>query len=140
MRRLLSTGSRPRCGPFGWSAPEDDGSRFEVDAVFDHLTIPKLAPEAYLRATVTNSSPVLLLPGHASLFHGAESVGATDLGTVATGEEFELHLGGDGRVRVERELLRRSTGKAMIGGTSRTSSVDVAYEVTVENHRAGRSG
>ncbi len=25
LRRLLSTGSRPRCGPFGWSAPEDDG-------------------------------------------------------------------------------------------------------------------
>lgn len=88
---------------------------------------------------VTNSSPVLL-PGRASLFHDAEFAGATDLGTVATGEEFELHLGVDDRVRAERELLHRSPGKAMIGGTSGTSSVDVAYEVTVENHRTGQSG
>lgn len=82
----------------------------------------------------------MLLPGRASLFHDAEFAGATDLGTVATGEEFELHLGVDDRVRAERELLHRSPGKAMIGGTSGTSSVDVAYEVTVENHRTGQSG
>ncbi|MFZ2057349.1 MAG: DUF4139 domain-containing protein [Acidimicrobiales bacterium] len=107
-------------------------ARFEVGAALDHLTIPKLAPEAYLRATVTNSSPVLLLPGPASVFHDAEYVGATDLGTVAPGEEFELHLGVDDRVRVERALRRKSTGKAVIGGTR---SIEVAYEITVENHR-----
>jgi uncharacterized protein (TIGR02231 family) len=107
-------------------------ARFELDAALDHLTIPKLAPEAYLRATVTNSSPLLLLPGPASVFHDVEYVGATDLGTVAPGEEFELHLGVDDRIRVERLLRRKSTGKAVIGGTR---SVEVAYEITVENHR-----
>ena len=107
-------------------------ARFEVDAALDHLTIPKLAPEAYLRATVTNTSPVLLLPGPASVFHDTEYVGPTELGTVASGEEFELHLGVDDRIRVERVLRRRSTAKAIIGGTR---SVEVAYEITVENHR-----
>ncbi len=107
-------------------------ARFDLEAALDHLTIPKLAPEAYLRATVTNSSSVLLLPGPASVFHGAEYVGATALGTVAPGEDFELHLGMDDRVRVERVLRRRSTAKAIIGATR---SVEVAYEITVENHR-----
>jgi uncharacterized protein (TIGR02231 family) len=107
-------------------------ARFDLEAVIDHLTIPKLAPEAYLRATVTNSSSVLLLPGPASVFHDAEYVGATDLGTVAPGEEFELHLGMDDRVRVERVLRRRSTAKAIIGASR---GVEVAYEITAENHR-----
>jgi uncharacterized protein (TIGR02231 family) len=105
---------------------------FELDAALDHLTIPKLAPEVYLRATVTNSSGVLLLPGPANVFHDAEYVGATRLKTVAPGEDLELQLGIDERVRVERELRRRSTSKAIIGGTR---SIDVAYEITVENHR-----
>ena len=49
------------------------------------------------------------------------------------GEEFELQLGVDDRIRVrKRELRRRSTGKTMLGGTR---SIDIAYEITVENHR-----
>ena len=53
---------------------------------------------------------------------------------MAAGEEFELQLGVDDQIRVERKLRRRSTGKAVIGGTR---TIDVGYETTVENHRAG---
>lgn len=107
-------------------------ARFELDAALDHVTVPALAPEAYLRATVTNSTEVLLLPGPANVFHGAEYVGATALETVAPGEEFELQLGVDDRIRVERDLRRRSTSKAILGGTR---SIEVAYEISVQNHR-----
>jgi uncharacterized protein (TIGR02231 family) len=91
-----------------------------------------MAPEAYVRATVTNASPLLLLPGPARVFHDAQFAGETCLETVAGGEEFELQLGVDDQIRVERELRRRSTTKAVIGGTR---TIDVAYEITVENHR-----
>jgi uncharacterized protein (TIGR02231 family) len=107
-------------------------ARLELDAKLDHLTVPALAPEAYLRATVTNDSEVMLLPGAANVFHEEEFVGQTRLETVAPGEELEVQLGVDDRVRVERELRRRTVGKAVLGGTR---SVDVAYEITVENHR-----
>ncbi len=122
------------------AVPADGGphktmvARFDLDAALDHLAVPALAPEAYLRATVTNSSPLLLLPGPARVFHESQFVGETALETVAAGEEFELQLGVDDQVRVERELRRRSTGKAVIGGTR---TIDIAYEITVENHRAG---
>ena len=53
------------------------------------------------------------------------------LESVAAGEELELQLGVDDQIRVERELRRRSTSKAVIGGTS---TIDIAYEITVENH------
>jgi len=124
------------------SVPADGGphktmvARFELDAALDHLVVPALAAEAYLRATVTNTSSLLLLPGPARVFHGTGFVGQTSLETVAAGEEFELQLGVDDQIRVERQLRRRSTGKAVIGGTR---TVDVGYEITVENHRADKT-
>jgi uncharacterized protein (TIGR02231 family) len=124
------------------AVPADGGphttsiGRFGLDAALDHLAVPVLAPEAYLRATVTNTSPLLLLPGPARVFHGTQFVGETSLATVAAGEEFELQLGVDDQIRVERKLRRRSTSKAVIGGTR---TIDVGYEITVENHRTGKS-
>jgi uncharacterized protein (TIGR02231 family) len=111
-------------------------ARFELDAALDHLAVPVLAPEAYARATVTNTSSLLLLPGPARVFHGSRFVGETALETVAAGEEFELQLGVDDQIRVERQLRRRSTSKAMLGGTR---TIDVAYEITVENHRQNQA-
>ena len=56
------------------------------------------------------------------------------LETVAPGEEFELQLGVDDRIRIERTLRRRATSKAVIGA-SRT--VDIGYETVVRSHRQG---
>ncbi len=109
-------------------------AQFELAAVLDHLAVPVLAAEAYLRATVTNSSPLLLLPGQARVFHESQFAGETALETVAAGEEFELQLGVDDQIRVERELRRRNVSKAVIGGTR---TIDIGYEITVENHRPG---
>lgn len=106
-------------------------ARFDAGTALDYLTIPALAPEAYLRATIQNGS-LLLLPGPARIFRGSQFTGATELETIAPGEEFEVQLGVDDEVRVERKLRRRSTSKAVIGGTR---TIDIAYEITVENHR-----
>ncbi|MGH3247743.1 MAG: mucoidy inhibitor MuiA family protein [Trebonia sp.] len=103
----------------------------EADASLDYLTVPVLAPEAYLRATVTNG-PLLLLPGLARIFHGPQFVGETHLDSVAPGEEFEVQLGVDDQIKVERKLRRRTTSKAVLGSTR---TIDIAYEITVENHR-----
>jgi uncharacterized protein (TIGR02231 family) len=124
------------------AVPADGGphktmvAQFALDAALDHLAIPVLAAEAYVRATVTNTSPLLLLPGPARVFHGTQFTGETFLETVAAGAEFELQLGVDDQIKVERELRRRSTSKAVIGGTR---TIDVAYEITVENHRPDKA-
>ena len=125
---------RPLAVPADGRPQKTSIARFELDATLDHLTVPVLAPEAYLRATAVNSSSLLLLPGPARVFHGSQFTGETTLETVAAGEEIELQLGVDDQVRVERQLKRRSTGKAVIGGTR---TIDIGYEITVENHRGG---
>jgi uncharacterized protein (TIGR02231 family) len=127
---------RPLAVPADGGPHKTSIGRFGLDAALDHLAVPALAAEAYLRATVTNTSPLLLLPGPARVFHGPQFVGETSLPTVAAGEEFELQLGVDDQIRVERTLRRRSTGKAVIGGTR---TIDIGYEITVENHRAGKT-
>jgi uncharacterized protein (TIGR02231 family) len=102
-----------------------------LEAALDHVTAPRLGPEVHLRATITNTSDLLLLPGPARVFHDAELVASTALELVAPGEEIELYLGTDDRVRVERKLVRRSTSKALLGGTR---SVEIGYETTLQAH------
>jgi uncharacterized protein (TIGR02231 family) len=103
----------------------------DLEATLDYLTVPALAAEAYLRATVTNGQ-LLLLAGHARIFHGAQFAGQTRLEPVAPGEEFEVQLGVDDQIKVERKLQRRATSKAVLGSTR---TIDIGYEITVANHR-----
>lgn len=131
---LVYTVARPLAVPGDGAPHKTLVAAFDAAAVLGYLTVPVLAPEAYLRATVTNG-PLLLLPGQARIFHGAQFVGETHLETVAPGEEFEVQLGVDDQLKVERKLRRRTTGKAMLGGTR---TIDIAYEITVENHRDRR--
>lgn len=127
---------RPLAVPADGDPHKTTVAAIEAGARLDHLVVPALAAEAYLRATVTNGSRLLLLPGPARVFHEAQYVGETALETVAPGEEFELQLGVDDQIRVERELRRRSASKAVIGGTR---TIDIAYEITVENHRPSQA-
>ncbi len=94
------------------------------------MTVPKIAEEAYLRAKITNTTESILLPGPANIFHEDEFVGTTSLETVVPTEEFEVQLGVDDRVKVERKLAQRDTSKAFIGNTRRTL---YGYKITITN-------
>ncbi len=121
---------RPVAVPSDGSPHKATIARVDLDAKLDYVAVPKLAAEAYLRATVTNTSAHTLLPGAVSVFHGDEFVGTTAIEPVPPGGEVELHLGVDDRLKVERELVRRETGKAMLSGNRRTA---VTYAITVES-------
>ncbi|MEO3746122.1 mucoidy inhibitor MuiA family protein [Plantactinospora sp. B5E13] len=119
------------------AVPADGGTHravvavLELGSTLDYVTAPVRTPDVHLRATVTNSSDHTLLPGSASVFHGNDFVGATKLPTWAPGEEVELALGLDDRIRVKRELVRRTDTKATLGSTRRR---EVEYRTTLANH------
>jgi uncharacterized protein (TIGR02231 family) len=125
------TPARPIAVPADGTAHRTTVLVASLPARLDHVTVPVRGPEAYLRATVVNTSEHPLRPGPAAIFHDAEFVGTTALDPWAPGEEIELALGVDDRVRVERELTRRSVGKALVGGTRRH---EAAYTITVGNY------
>ncbi|MER7335110.1 MULTISPECIES: DUF4139 domain-containing protein [unclassified Micromonospora] len=123
--------ARPVAVPADGSAHRTTIAVLDLPARLDHVTVPVRAAEAHLRATVRNTSAHTLLPGPAAVFHGADFVAATRLPTWAPGEETELALGVDDRVRVERKLGRRADTRATLGSTRRR---EVEYRISVANH------
>ncbi|WP_350275507.1 DUF4139 domain-containing protein [Kribbella sp. HUAS MG21] len=103
----------------------------DLDAELDYITAPVRSTDVQLRATVVNSSAHTLPAGKAAIFHEADFVGSAALPVWAPGEDVELALGLDDRVRVERKLVRRDASKATLGSTRRRQ---VEYETKVENH------
>jgi uncharacterized protein (TIGR02231 family) len=122
---------RPVAVPADGGAHRATVTTVEMQAALDYVTAPVRAAEAHLRATVTNTSPHTLLPGPAAVFHSGDFVGSTTLEVWAPGEEVELALGVDDRVRVERELVRRSATKAVLGSTRRR---EAEHKITISNH------
>jgi len=123
--------ARPVAVPTDGSAHRATVAVVELTAKLDYVTAPVRSPDAHLRATVTNGSAHTLLPGRAAVFHAGEFVGAVPLPVWAPGEEVELALGVDDRVRVERKLVRRTAAKAALGFARRR---EAEYRTTVANH------
>lgn len=120
----------------------DDGEPHQVlitglqlPARLDHVTAPLLSDDVVVRVVATNSSEHTLRAGRAALFHGQEFVGGTHLDVWAPGEEVELSLGLDDRVRVTRDLVHRSVAKARLGANRRH---EARYRITVGNYSPGR--
>ncbi|MFF5233047.1 DUF4139 domain-containing protein [Dactylosporangium sp. NPDC000521] len=103
----------------------------DLGSQLDHVVAPSRSTDVHLRANVTNTSQHTLPPGQAAVFHEADFVSKTALSTWAPGEELELALGLDDRVRVERELTRRTATKATLGSARRR---EVEYRTTVGNY------
>ncbi len=105
---------------------------FNLEPELDYVTAPKLEQNCYRRAKVKNTSLYSLLPGSAQLFEGDEYLGATRLEFTAPSQKFELVLGADERMRVERELAARDVDKTFIGDRRR---IRYAYTIKLENLR-----
>ncbi len=133
--------TRPVAVPSDGTAHRATVAAIELDATLDYITAPVRAAEAHLRAVVVNTSEHTLPAGRAAVFHAGEFVGSTRLEVWAPGEEVELALGIDDRVRVERELVRRGAtkafrGPAMLGAARRR---DVEHRIRVTNHTPSRA-
>ncbi len=102
----------------------------DYDCHLDYSSVPRRASLGYLGATITNDSPLTLLPGSANIFRDGEYIGSTNLEAVAPQQEFKLFLGPDEQVRTERELAGREVDKTFIGNTRRNS---YAYVIKLEN-------
>ncbi len=87
---------------------------FNLDPELDYLAVPKHTGAVFRRVKVKNDSPSPLLAGQANLFFDDEFIGNTNLEYAPVGEEMELLLGVEERIKVERELARRDVDKALL--------------------------
>jgi uncharacterized protein (TIGR02231 family) len=103
---------------------------FQLDPELDYLAVPKHTAAVFRRVKVKNDSPSPLLPGQANLFFGDEFIGSTHLEYAPVGEEMELLLGVEERIKVERELSRRDVDKALLRDVRQ---LRYGYKIELEN-------
>ena len=95
---------------------------------WDYAAAPRRTPAAFRRARIVNETPYTWLPGPVSLFEGDTYLGPTELEFVSRGQEAELYLGVDDRVRVEAEPTHRGVDKTLFGDKRRVR-IGMCYEI-----------
>jgi len=108
-----------------------------LSAEFEYSSYPRVSPFAYLGSRVTNSENLQLLSGRVNIFLEGDFVGLSNIDNIAPGEEFDLYLGIDENVKVERQILEKKVDETLIAGIpSRTKRTTFKYKLTVENYKS----
>ncbi|KAF1055077.1 MAG: hypothetical protein GAK43_00506 [Stenotrophomonas maltophilia] len=107
-------------------------AQLQLPAQLRHLATPALQAGAFLEADTHNASELPLLPGTLNSYLGNRFVSRGELKAVMPGEHFDLALGGDPGLAIERTLVKRYTESAgLTGGRTR---VIYEYRFDVQNH------
>jgi len=102
----------------------------DLPAGLRHDTTPKFNPAAFLTAKVTNDSEFPLLPGSLAAFVDGAFIAESFLASTMANEEFELALGVDDAVSVERTLVNRFVAKTGFTNSGHRVTYEVAIELT----------
>lgn len=105
-------------------------ARFFLAPELNYQSIPKLSQAVYRQASLENNSHYTLLPGIANIIIGDEYVGSIPFDLTVPGEKFEVFLGSDNRIKVERELKRRDIDKHMLWGKRH---IVLGYQIKIES-------
>jgi uncharacterized protein (TIGR02231 family) len=107
--------------------------KFELPVDIRYLTIPKIVPEIYTKAKVTNNSEFMFLPGDVNLFSDAEFIGTSSMGNVAPTEKFDFSLGITKAIKVKRGLTKREVTSG--GVVHKEKRIKYAYRIKIENNK-----
>lgn len=125
---------KPVSIPADWQPYKVPVGAQRFSATLAYETTPRLLPYAFLRAKVRNTTDTLLLPGSVSVFLDGAFVATASLKQVAPSEEFDLDLGVDERVKVERRQLKERVDVSLLPGLrGKMQSTDYEFLTTVEN-------
>jgi hypothetical protein len=109
-----------------------DMIEFEVEAVYQYYTVPKLDLDAFLIARLVSWDQYNLLEGEANLFFEGKYVGKSVLDTRNTSDTLAISLGRDKNVIVTREKLKDVTSSNLLGNQRKAT---FAYEIKVRNKK-----
>ncbi|MEK7448104.1 MAG: mucoidy inhibitor MuiA family protein, partial [Planctomycetota bacterium] len=95
----------------------------------EYVTTPKLAPYVYLKTDVVNKSELTLLGGDINVFLGMDFTGNAWTKTIAQNEKFELFLGTDENVKVERKLEEKKEEAPGFLGSKQTVYYSIKFKL-----------
>jgi uncharacterized protein (TIGR02231 family) len=122
-------------------APREGGTslligRTELPLAPRRACVPELDPTVWLSAKCTNTSDWVLLPGVCAVHLGSDYVGKGAVARTLKGQEFDVHLGPDPFVSVERIELE---GQLQTSAFSSKGTQSHAWRLRFENHGAPSS-
>ena len=103
---------------------------FEMPAVYNYLSAPKIEPAVFLTAKILNWQQYDIQSGEASLYFEGSYLGKTYIDLGAVSDTLSLSLGRDNGIRISRKLLREYTKKQFIGNNQTETR---QFEIVVKN-------
>lgn len=121
--------------PADWQPRKVAMASQTLPASIAYETTPRLSPHVYLRAKVKNGPQTFLLAGAVQIFLDGAYIGRSWIPVVGPAEEFDLYLGVDERIRVERRPMKAKADVSVLPGLhGRTKTIDYEYLTIVENY------
>jgi uncharacterized protein (TIGR02231 family) len=102
----------------------------KLPASFNYAAVPKLDPDVFLMARVTEWEDLNLIPGEARLFFDGTYVGETTINPNSTSDTLQLNLGRDKSIVMKRIKLKDKSKEKTFGDTR---EVTQTYEITIRN-------
>lgn len=121
-----------------YSVPNDgktytvDINSYELDALYEYYSVPKLDASAYLTAKIIDWQELSLLPGEANLFFEGTYLGNSFLDVMNAGDTLNISLGKDKGVVIKRTLMKEYSSRKFLGSNKTDSR---QYEILVRNNK-----
>ena len=121
-----------------YSVPNDgkiytvDINSYELNALYEYYSVPKLDASAFLTAKITDWQELNLLPGEANLFFEGTYLGNSLLDVLNAGDTLKLSLGKDKGVVIKRTLNKEFSEKKFLG-SNKTDTRE--YEIIIRNNK-----
>ncbi len=102
----------------------------QLDAQMHLVATPLLSTFAYREVQMTNTQPIGMLSGPASVYLDDRFVGRTEIPPTASGQRFAVGMGADQQVRTRRELMDKED--TLQGGNRRLT---FTYRLVIANFK-----
>ena len=106
---------------------------YKINAEFNYFAVPRLDPEAFLSATVTDFEQLNLVPGPANIIFDNQYIVKFTLNPYTSSDTLKLSMGRDKRINIKREKIIDQSGEKIIGMNKKQT---LMYEISVKNNKS----
>jgi uncharacterized protein (TIGR02231 family) len=109
-------------------------SSTELNAIYEHFTIPKVEANAFLLSKVSGWKELGLIEGPVKVYYEGTYMGESYIYPVSVNDTLDISLGRDQKIVVKRDKLKELCSTRSIGSNKKETLV---YEIQIKNNRPG---
>lgn len=106
---------------------------YQLTAMYQYYTVPKLDADAFLMARVTGWEQYNLMAGEANVFFEGTYVGKSYINPLTALDTLDVSLGRDKSISVRRNLMKDYSGERFIGTQQKVTK---SWEIIVKNNKS----